>query len=41
MEAHSWLRPQSIPNDNVTLHHSDPPMAWVQIQHDEVKIYMV
>ena len=41
IEAQSWLRAQSIPDDNVTLHQSDPSMAWVQSQHDEMKIYMV
>jgi len=41
IEAQSWLRAQSIPDDNVTLHQSDPSMAWVQSQHDEMKRYMV
>ena len=41
IEAHSQLRAQSILDDNVTLHHSYPSMAWVQSQHDEMKRYMV
>ena len=41
IEAQSWLIAQSIPDDNVTLHHSYPSMTWVQSQHDEMKRYMV
>jgi len=41
IESHSWLREQSIPDHNVTLHHSDPLVAWVESKHNIDKIYMV
>jgi len=41
METQSWLRAQSIPDDDVTLHHSDPSITWVQSQHHIEKRYMV
>ena len=41
IEAHSWLRAQSIPDHIVMIHHSYPSIAWVQSQHDIEKSYMV